>query len=322
LAAKRAIRFGISGGGSGDPAKLLKLAQRAEQVGFATFGLPDHFMLPLGPLVALQAVADATANIRLTHTVLAVDFRHPAVLAKELATLDLFSGGRLQVGIGAGWMRDEHEQVGIPFYPAPIRIERLEEAILVLKGLFGDGPFSLEGKHFTITALEGLPRPVQRPHPPIMVGGGGRKLLAMAARHADIIQVMPPTRSDGASGPHQTGAEAYAEKVGWVREQAGDRFDEIELGAQLLTVSITDRPHDAIAEYIERQGAFMARIGRGSTFDAQDLLASPMVAVGSLDAICEKLLAVRDAYGISYFAAPVLARPEDLAPVIEHLTGK
>jgi probable F420-dependent oxidoreductase len=322
MAATRAIRFGTSGGGSADPARLLKFAQRAERAGYSTFGLPDHFMLPLGPLVALQAVADATTTIRLTHTVLAVDFRHPAVLAKELATLDLFSGGRLQVGLGAGWMRAEHEQVGIPFYPAPTRIERLEEAILVLKGLFGEGPFSFEGKHFAVTDLEGLPRPLQRPRPPIMIGGGGRKLLAMAARQADIIQVMPPTGSDGASGPRETGTDAYADKVAWVREQAGDRFDDIELGAQLLTVAITDRPRDALREYGERQRAFLAQIGRDSTFDEEELLRSPMVAVGSLDAICEKLLAVRDTYGISYFASPVVGRPEELAPVIEQLAGR
>jgi probable F420-dependent oxidoreductase len=279
-------------------------------------------MLPLGPLVALQAVAAATDTIRLTHTVLAVDFRHPAVLAKELATVDVFSGGRLQVGLGAGWMRSEHEQVGIPFYPAPVRIERLEEAILVLKGLFGDEPFTFDGKHFRITDLDGLPKPIQRPHPPIMVGGGGRKLLAMAARQADIIQVMPPTQSDGANQTGDIGAEAYADRVAWVRQQAGDRFDAIDLGAQLLLVSITDRPQAAIAEYAERQGAFLASIGRGSSFDQQNLLASPMVAIGSLDAVCEKLLAVRDSHGISYFASPVVGRPEDLAPVIEQLTGK
>jgi alkanesulfonate monooxygenase SsuD/methylene tetrahydromethanopterin reductase-like flavin-dependent oxidoreductase (luciferase family) len=155
-----------------------------------------------------------------------------------------------------------------------------------------------------------------------MIGGGGRKLLAMAARQADIIQVMPPTGSDGASGPRETGTDAYADKVAWVREQAGDRFDDIELGAQLLTVAVTDRPRDALREYGERQRAFMAQIGRDSTFDEEELLRSPMVAVGPLDAICEKLLAVRDTYGISYFASPVVGRPEELAPVIEQLAGR
>src|SRR6478735_6996249 len=137
----RPIRFGFTGGSSSKRDKLLASARTVEALGFSTFGLADHFVRPFAPLIALQAVADATTTLRITQTVLAQEFRQPAVLATELATLDVFSGGRVEVGLGAGWMRSEYEQAGIRFDSAGIRIARLEEFITVLKGLFGDEPF-------------------------------------------------------------------------------------------------------------------------------------------------------------------------------------
>jgi hypothetical protein len=190
----RPFRFGFTGGVSSKREKLLDSARRVESLGYSTYGLADHFVRPFAPLVAGQAVADATTTLRITQTVLAQDFREPAVLAKELATLDVLSDGRLQVGLGAGWLRQEYEDAGMRFDSASERIARLEETAIILKGLFGDEPFSYTGEHYSIRELTGVPTPVQRPRPPIMIGGGGRKVLSVAARQADIVQLMPTNR--------------------------------------------------------------------------------------------------------------------------------
>jgi probable F420-dependent oxidoreductase len=309
------IRFGTGAARTSDPAKVLNAARRAEVLGYSTFSLPDHFMMPFAPLIALQSIADATTTLRVGQLVLAQDFRHPAVLAKELATLDVFSGGRVEVGIGAGWMPIEFEQAGIPFDRPSVRIERLEEAVVVLKGLFGDDPLSFSGKHFTIKNLDGTPRPIQRPHPPIMIGGGGEKLLAVAARQADIIQVLPGPNTGMASLDHRRiTSEAYRQKIDWIRDAAGGRFDDIELGVLLLNVTVTDDPDRAADEFV---AGFVGSGGGGLSRD--DVLSSPVVAIGSLEAVCEKLLVTRDQFGFSYFFGPVGMRAESLAPVIERL---
>lgn len=160
---QRPIRFGTGGGRVADRDRLVSAARRAEDIGYSTFSMADHLGLPLAPLIALQAVADATTTLRITQTVLAHDFHRPAVLAKELATLDVLSDGRVEVGVGAGWMRSEYDQAGIRFDSAAVRIARLEEFVLVLKGLFGEQPFSFSGTHFSIRDLDGTPKPLQRP---------------------------------------------------------------------------------------------------------------------------------------------------------------
>src|SRR5438067_1845401 len=228
----RPFRFGFTGGASSKRAKLLEAARTVEALGYSTFGLADHFVRPFAPLIAGQAVADATTTLRITQTVLAQDFREPAVLAKELATLDVLSEGRLQIGLGAGWLRQEYEDAGMRFDPAPVRIARLEETAIILKGLFADGPFSFSGDDYTINNLEVRPTPVQRPSPPIMIGGGAKLVLSVAARQAGIVQLMPSNRGGTTSlDPTQFSAPAIEEKISWIRDAAGSRFDEIELSA-------------------------------------------------------------------------------------------
>ena len=323
MTATRPIRFGFTGGASSKRQKLLDSARTVEALGYSTFGLADHFVRPFAPLIAGQAVADATTTLRITQTVLAQDFREPAVLAKELATLDVLSEGRLQVGLGAGWLRQEYEDASMRFDSASVRIERLEETAVILKGLFGDEPFSFEGEHYTIRDLKGTPTPVQRPRPPIMIGGGGRKVLSVAARQADIVQLMP-SNPGGRSllDTSQFSAEAIEQKIGWIRDAAGSRFDEIELSAQLLACAVTDRPDEHLADFADRIATVTERMG-GARVDlgGNDLRKSPIVAVGSLDEVCARLIDTRDRYGISYFAAPIDARPEVLAPVIEALAA-
>lgn len=319
----RPFRFGFTGGVSSKPQKLLDSARMVEALGYATYGLADHFVRPFAPLIAGQAVADATSEIRITQTVLAQDFRHPAVLAKELATLDVLSQGRLQVGLGAGWLRQEYEDASIAFAPASVRIERLEETAVILKGLFGEEPFSFEGEHYRIRDLQGVPRPAQQPRPPIMIGGGGRKVLSVAARQADIVQLMP-SNPDGRSllDASQFSAAAIEEKIGWIREAAGSRFGDIELSAQLLECAVTDRPEEHLADYVERVATVTERMGGARVdLDPAELARSPLVAVGPLDEVCNKLVESRQRYGITYYAAPIDARPEVMAPVIETLAG-
>lgn len=323
MSSRRPFRFGFTGGASSKRVKLLDSARSVEALGYSTFGLADHFVRPLAPLVACQAVADATSTLRITQTVLAQGFRQPAVLAKELATLDVLSEGRLQIGLGAGWLQQEYEDAGMRFDSASVRIARLEETALILKGLFGEGPFSFSGEYFTIHALEGRPKPIQRPHPPILIGGGARKILSVAARQADIVQLMPSNRGGRTSlDPSQFSAEAIEEKIGWIRDAAGPRFDAIELSAQLLECAVTDRPEEHLDDLADRIARVTERMGGGHVDLGQDdLRRSPIVAVGSLDEVCQKLVETRERYGISYFSAPIDARPEVLAPVIERLAG-
>ncbi len=321
--AARPFRFGFTGGASSKPQKLLDSARAVEALGYSTFGLADHFVRPFAPLVAGQAVADATSTLRITQTVLAQDFREPAVLAKELATLDVLSAGRLQVGLGAGWLRQEYEAAGMRFDPASVRIARLEETAIVLKGLFGEGRFSHDGEHYRVADLDGLPKPLQQPHPPIMIGGGGRKVLSVAGRQADIVQLMP-SNPGGRSllDASQFSAAAIEEKIGWIAEAAGSRFDDIELSAQLLECVVTDRPDEHLSDFAERIATVTERMGGARVaFDPEDLRRSPIVAVGPLDEVCEKLITTRERFGISYFAAPIDGRPDAMAPVIRQLAG-
>jgi probable F420-dependent oxidoreductase len=325
-AASRPFRFATSLSAVRDRASLEQIARRAEELGYSVLGAPDHFLIPFAPLVALQAAADATTRLRVTHFVLNQDLRHPAVLAKELATLDVLSGGRLEVGIGAGWMRSEYEQAGLVFDTAPVRIARLEEFVAILKGLFADGPFDFEGEHFRISGLDGLPKPAQQPRPPIVIGGSGPSVLAAAGRHADIVQigVLVARRGVMAVEPRQLSAAAYEEKVSWIRDAAGSRFDEIELSAMLVNVTITDDAEAGFDAFVREYMQMIRRYGGQldeTTLSRQDLLTSPVVAIGTLDEVCEKFRQTRDRYGINYFLAPVGAPPELMAPVIERLAG-
>ena len=183
------FRFGVqehsatSGSAWRDKARLM------ESLGYQALYLPDHFGDQLGPIAALMAAADATTTLRMGSLVFDNDYRHPAVLAKEVASLDLLSDGRFDLGLGAGWMASDYEQAGIPFDSPGVRIERMEEGLAIIKGLLAGGKFSFTGKHYRITSLEGTPSPVQKPHPPIVLGGGGRRMLRLAAREADIVNV-------------------------------------------------------------------------------------------------------------------------------------
>ena len=297
----RPFRFGFTGGVSSSGPSCSN-PRTVEALGYSTFGLADHFVRPLAPLIAGQAVADATTTLRVTQTVLAQDFRQPAVLAKELATLDVLSGGRLQVGLGAGWLRQEVRR----------RRHALRSRARSDRAARGDRDHPeghLRGRtvHFLRRPLHGdraRGRPRRsRSRPPIMIGGGEQKVLGVAARQADIVQLMPSNRGGVTSlDPSQFSAPAIEDKIGWIREAAGSRFDEIELSAQLIECAVTERPTEYLADLADRIAGVVERMGGGRIdLGEEDLRRSPIVAVGSLDDVCETLVETRARYGISYF---------------------
>ena len=220
----RPFRFLADVGEVESAAELRERAHRAEATGYAVMVLPDHLVIPLGPIATLATVAAATERLRIGTFVLNNDLRHPMVLAQELATLDVLSEGRLEIAIGAGWNIAEYTAAGIPFDRSPTRSARLEESVAVLKGLFGEGPFSFAGEHYTITEADGVPKPIQRPHPPFFIGGGGRRTLSLAGREADIVGLAPRIQPGTTLvDPRSLTVDAAAEKLTWVRDAAGER---------------------------------------------------------------------------------------------------
>ncbi len=286
-------------------------ARLVESLGYKALYLPDHFGDQLGPIGALMAAAAATTTLRVGSLVFDNDYRHPVVLAKEVATLDLLSDGRFDLGLGAGWMASDYEHAGIPFDSPGVRIERMEEGLAIIKGLLAGGPFSFAGKHYRITSLEGNPSSVQKPHPPILLGGGGRRMLRLAAREADIVNVNYDLR-EGRINPAlvRTGlAGATDEKLAWIKEAASDRIDHVELSVTIFFATITD---DRVS--------LAAAVGRGFGAEAADVLDTPHFLIGTVDEIVESLRERRERYGISYVILPGEVA-EAFAPVVERLTG-
>ncbi len=307
----RTFRFGIQTSNAPSADAWAAKARRIEELGFSTLFIPDHFTEQLAPIPALVAAANATTTLRLGTLVLDNDYRHPLVLAKEWATLDVLSGGRTELGLGAGWMRSDYEQSGMPYDPAGVRVRRFREGLRIVKGLFGDGPFSFSGEFYNVREHEATPKPVQKPHPPILIGGGGKRVLSIAAREADIVGVNF-SLAEGEVNPKVavTGsASATREKIGWIRQAAGARFAELELNVTVFFTVITD----------DRQ-AMAERMAPGFGLTPEDVLASPHAAIGTVDQIAEDLQRHREEFGFSYvvFSGDVF---DAVAPVVAKLAG-
>lgn len=307
----RKFRFAAQLRNAASAKEWAESARKVEDLGYSTLTMPDHFNEQLAPVPALMAAADATSTVRIGTLVFDNDYKHPLVLAKECATLDLLSDGRLELGFGAGWMRTDYEQSGIAYDPPKVRVDRFEEALRVLKGLFADGPFSYAGEHYTITEHDGTPKPLQRPHPPIVIGGGGRRVLSIAAREADVVSVNPDLRAGlgGAETAPNITPASTTRKVEWVREAAGARFDELELNSLIGFAHITDDP-TPIAE------AMAPNFG----LDPADALRVPLILVGSLDAMAEELERRREEWGFSYIGFDNDSW-EAMAPLVARLAG-
>lgn len=310
--AVRPFRFGVTAPTPSAGTDWVERARRVEQLGYSILVVPDHFRDHLAPVPALTAAALATTRLRVGSLVFSNDFRHPAVLAKEAATIDVLSGGRFELGLGAGWLRAEYDQTGIPFEAPGTRVERLEEAVTIIKGLLAGERVTFAGRHYTIADLDGRPTPVQRPHPPIAIGGGGRRTLTLAAREASIVGLVPRARRDGSGLDLADLSDAATrEKLEWVRAAAGDRFDSLEINTLIQAVAVT---------VPEQRTAAADQLASRFNVARDVVLETPYVLLGTIEEMCETLRQRRERYGISYLT--VFERDmEVFAPVVARLAG-
>ena len=306
------FRFGVQVSTAPDGAGWRGLARQIESLGYSSLLIPDHLGDQLGPFVALTVAAEATTDLRVGTLVLDNDYRHPHVMAKEAATLDLLSEGRLELGIGAGWMLTDYNESGIPYDPPGVRVDRLAEAIVILKALWADGKCTHEGTHYQLHDAHGLPRPHRPAGPTLAIGGGSPRVLALAAREADIVGVNPNLRA-GAIGPEVAAdvlGPRFDEKVSWVRAAAGTRIDDIELQCLTFVVQVGPDRDEAVRNLAPMFGL--------SPEDAADV---PIALVGTVDQICETLEQRRERWGFTYWVVHE-AEMEALAPVVERMTGR
>lgn len=322
--AARPFRFGVQAFEGSTPGEWFDTVQRAEDLGYSTLFTSDHYFGPgaisdatghrpvdLAPITAIAMAAARTTELRVGCRVFACDFHHPVVLAKEMATLDMLSDGRLEVGLGAGWVRDEYEGLGVPMERPGMRIAKLGEYVEVMRAHFSGEPIDIDGEHVHVSGFSGLPAPAQQPGPPIMIGGGAPKILGLAGRLADIVSINFNNASGrlGSSSIMSSGADETDEKLGWIRDGAGDRFGglEIEIGAYFVAVG--DGADDQLAAMAGRFGVGPAEFG-----------SHPHALFGSVAQICDTLRERRERYGVSYVNV-AQRHLDDVAPVVAELTG-
>lgn len=309
MSSKRPFRFAVQTHRAESAEDWREQARKAEAFGYDTFVMPDHIGQGLlAPMVALMQAAEVTSTLRVGTLTLANDFREPALMASEIATIDLLSGGRFELGIGAGWDEADYRVAGIPFDPGKVRVDRFEESITILKRLFTEDSVTAKSEHYNIENLVNFPKPVQQPHPPILIGAGMPRMLSFAAREADIISVMPP----GLGGPGRPDMSADAMEVSLdrIREKAGDRFDQIELNMLLQHLNITDDRQQAAAELGERW-----------EMTTDEALDCPCALIGTIDQIIETIEERRERFGLSYWTFRG-HQMEALAPAVARLSGK
>ncbi len=309
--APRPFRFGVQASKAAAARDWVELARRVEGHGYSTLSMPDHFDDQLAPMPALATAAAVTDTLRVGALVFDNDYKHPLVLAKELATLDVLSEGRVEIGIGAGWMRSDYEQAGLPYDPPRVRVDRFVEGLAVIKGVLSGEPFTFEGAHYRIDGHEGRPLPVQRPWPPILIGAGGPRMLRIAGQEADIVGINPTITSgtvDAAAMADMVPARVDA-KVAAVRDGAGDRIGDVELNVRAFIVNVTD----------DRRGVAESTAGfMGIT--AEELLEMPFACVGTPAQIADDLRARRERWGFSYIFVGA-ADVDAFAPVVAELAG-
>jgi probable F420-dependent oxidoreductase len=308
------FRFGLDVGDNVGRDEFVAMVQRAEASGFAVVTGPDHVGSRLAAVLPMLTVAaEVSPGIRVSSMVLANDFRHPVVLAKDTATMDILSEGRFELGIGTGWIRSQYEAAGVTYESARIRVDRFEEAITVIKGCWSGEPFSFAGNHYQVNNVT-CPRPIQKPHPPILIGGSGPRMLKIAGREANIVSISPGT--PGSSTFENVGSDLassgdrLATQVGWIRQGAGPRFDEIELSVFAHHVDVTD-------DMDQKTQQFAAQTQ--TPLDA--VIQSPHVIIGPTSAIVEMLLVRREKHGISYIIFDA-ADLDAIEPVVSQLAGQ
>lgn len=303
------FRFGAKAVKASSAKEWTDTVRQAEDLGYVSFQMDDHFGNQLAVVPALMAAAEATNSILVGPHVAGVDFRNPVMFAKECATIDLLSEGRFTLGIGAGWSEKDYAIAGIRQDNALTRIERLREAVQIMKGLWGAGPFSFEGRHYRVAEVDAVPKPYSPI--PIMIGGGGAKILALAAEEADIVGINPKIvgRTINPQSMATAAADAMDEKIAAVREAAGDKFDDLELQVQIFKTVVTDQPQEAAEQLAPAFG-----------LPPDVVLNAPFFQLGSVEQITENIQEMRERWGVSY----VLFQSDGIVPmgpVVERLSG-
>lgn len=304
------FRFGIQCKGPADPVGWPNLARKVEDLGWSTLTVADHLDDSLAPIPALMAAAAATSTLRVGTMVLANDYRHPVLLAKEAATLDVLTGGRFELGIGAGWMTTDYDAAGIPLERPGLRIDRLAEALSVLRGLWADPPLSFSGEHYQVH-LEGRPTPTTPGGPPIVIGGGGERVLRLAAQAADIVALNVNLKAgviDERAFPDGTPASTDR-KIAWIRDSAGSRFGDTVLQVRVHLAMVTDDRDGVIDEVAPAFG-----------LTPEEAMATPHALIGSVEEICDQLVERRERWGISYLGLSA-DQLDAFAPVVAKLAG-
>ena len=307
MARHRPFRFGTGCWSARSRGEYLESVRQIEEMGYSVLLSADHLTDQLGPLTALMAAADAS-TLRVCAFVLSNDFRNPAFLAKEVATLDVLSEGRFELGLGAGWLASDYTGSGIQMETHPIRFSRLVESVQIIKGLLSDAPVEFSGQYYRVQGLDGTPKPVQRPHPPLFIGGAGKKTLSLAGQEADIVGLAPYARGGDIDWSH-LGSATVGQQVDWVREAAGDRFPTLELSTLLFKVVITDHPREAAEEIAASLGV-----------SPEQVLESIQFLVGTVEGIAEEISMWRERYGISYITV-LEGERHAFAPVMKRLAG-
>ena len=307
------FRFGINARDARSRAEWQDKARRIEALGYSILLVPDHLAAMLSTIPAVVSAADATASLRIGTNVLNNDLRHPVLLAREAATIDLLTDGRLELGLGAGYVRAEYDQAGLRFDRGGVRVERLAESVTIIKGLLGGGEVTFAGEHYRVTGHKIYPLPVQRPHPPIIIGGNGLRLLALAAKEANTVNLTGITFTQGGTTHDMSGWKVAGidERMRMVREAAGARFDRLELSAQIQRVIVTEN----------RRGTAEELQKNWKQLSVEEILEAPFVLIGTVDEMVEALQARRDRWGISFFVT-FEQFLETLAPVVARLAGK
>jgi probable F420-dependent oxidoreductase len=305
----RPFRFAVQGSHAPTGQAWRERARTLEDLGYSTLYVPDHLDDQWGPLVALTVAAEATQHLNVGPLVLDNDFRHPVVLAKEAATLDLVAEGRLELGLGAGWMRTDYDTSGIAFDPPAERIERLAESIEIMTALWETGRADFTGRHYTVAGAVGTPTPYRRPHPTLVIGGGGRRILTLAAQVADIVSVIPSLAAGviGTEMAAEAVVDRYRERIAWVKAASVDRDPELQCWTMLAQVV----PN--AAEMFEQMAPLFS-------LTPGQLAEVPVAIVGTVEEICETLQARREALGFSYFVIRE-NEAEGFAPVVAKLAG-
>jgi len=291
VAHDRKFRFGVQVSQAASAASWRDRARKIEDLGFSTLFMPDHFGQELAPLPAIAMAAAHTSTLRVGGLVFDNDYKHPAILAKEAATIDLLCDGRVELGIGAGWMKTDYDALGLPYDPPAVRVDRFEEAVKVIKGCFTGEPFSMQGEHYRITDYASWPVPVQKPGPPILIGGGGKRVLSVAAREADIVGVNPNLKAGeiNAAAARDSLKEQTDRKIQWIRDAAGPRWDDIEIQMRFFVASITE----------DRMG-MAAALAPAFGVEPEAALEAGAALVGSENEVIEQLQRRREEWGLSY----------------------